>query len=125
MDSYQNPPGYHTFINQYYSEDLYNNRFNGHFKPFPIEQEKNKLTIQDIIRINRGLQILRNFLPRIYPNHVVIPQICWLNYLCYTKKSIQPLRDFYEKNYLMGLWPLYSPIYYHGKFQLMKKNLFS
>ena len=105
MDSYQNPSGYHTFTNHYYSEDLYNNRFYGNFEPFPIEKEKNKLTIQDIIRITRGLQILRNFLPRIYPNHVVIQLICWLNYLCYTKKSIQPLRDFYEKNYLMRLWP--------------------
>ena len=106
MDSYKNPHEYHTFTN-HYREDLYNSRLYGNFEPFLIEKEENKLTIQDRIRINWGLQILRNFLPRIYPNYVVIQQIGWLNYLCYTKKSIQPLRDFYEKYNLMGLWPSY------------------
>ena len=105
MDSYKNPHEYHTFTN-HYREELYNSRLYRNFEPFPIEKEENKLTIQDMIRINCGLQILRNFLPRIYPNYVIW-QICWLNYLCYTKKSIQPLRDFYEKYNLMGLWPSY------------------
>src|SRR5215208_4513880 len=99
---YEGPP-----YSNPYREDLYNSRLYGNFEPFLIEKEENKLTIQDRIRINWGLQILRNFLPRIYPNYVVIQQIGWLNYLCYTKKSIQPLRDFYEKYNLIGLWPSY------------------
>ena len=107
MDYYENPPEYHNFTNHYSNNDLYHNRFYENFEPFPIDKKKDKLTIRDMIRIRRGLQILINFLQLIYPNHVVRMQICWLNYLCYTKKSIQPLRDFYQKNGLMHLWPLY------------------
>jgi hypothetical protein len=107
MDYNQNPPENHTFSNHYSREDLYNNRFYENFEPFPPEKKENRLTIRDIVRIRRGLQILRNFLQQIYPNQIVIPQIYCLNYLCYTKKSIQPLRDFYEKYNLMGLWPSY------------------
>ena len=107
MMYYENPPEYHNFTNQYSNKDLYNKRFYQNFEPFSIDKKEDKLTLRDMIRIRRGLQILINFLQRIYPYHVVIIPICWLNYLCWTKKSIQPLRDFYQKNGLMHLWSLY------------------
>ena len=107
MNYYEDPPEYHNFTNLCLNKDLYNKRFYQHFQPFPINKKEDKLTLRDMIRIRLGLQILINFLQRIYPYHVVMIQICWLNYLCCTKKSIQPLRDFYQKNGLMHLWPLY------------------
>ena len=82
-DYYEIPPEYHNFTNHYSNNDLYHNRFYENFEPFPIDKKEDKLTIPDIIRIRRGLQNLRNFLQRIYPNQVVIEQISWLNYLCY------------------------------------------
>jgi hypothetical protein len=107
MDYYENPSEYHNFTKHSSSNDFYNNRFYDNFEPVLIDKKEYKLTIRDMIRIRRALQILRNFLQQIYPNYVVIPQICWLNYLCYTQNSIQPLRDFYKKYNLMNLWPLY------------------
>ena len=107
MMYYENPPEYHNFTNHYSNQDLYNKRSYQNFEPFSIDKKEDKLTLRDMIRIRRRLQILKNVLQRIYPYHVVIIQISWLNYLCFTKKSIQPLRDFYQKNGLMHLWPLY------------------
>jgi uncharacterized Zn-finger protein len=104
---YANPAEYPNSTNHYSSYDFYNNRFYENFEPVQIDKKENKLTIRDMIRIRRALQILRNFFQRIYPNYVVIQQIFWLNYLCYTQKSIQPLKDFYKKYNLMHLWPLY------------------
>ena len=107
LDNYENPPKYHNFTKHSSSSDFYNNRFYDNFEPVLIDKKEYKLTIRDKIRIQWALQILRNFLQQIYPNYVVIQQICWLNYLCYTQNSIQPLRDFYKKYNLMNLWPLY------------------
>jgi hypothetical protein len=107
MMYYENPLEYHNFTNHYSDKDLYNKRSYQNFEPFSIEKKEDKLTLRDMIRIRRRLQILKNFLLRIYPYHIVIRQICWLNYLCWNKKSIQPLRDFYQKNGLMHLWSLY------------------
>ena len=106
IDYYENPPQYYNFANHYASKDSYNDRGYENFEPFPMEKKEKKLTITNRVKIIRGLQILKNFLPRIYPHHVVIQQIYWLNYLCYTQNSIQPLRDFFKKNNLMHLWPL-------------------
>ena len=94
MDYYENPSEYHKFTKHSSSNDFNNNRFYDNFEPVLIDKKEYKLTIRDMIRIRRALQILRNFLQQIYPNYVVIQQICWLNYLCYTQNSIQPLRDF-------------------------------
>ncbi|HEX7142622.1 MAG TPA: C2H2-type zinc finger protein [Nitrososphaeraceae archaeon] len=105
--NYYDPPEYHNFTNLYSNKDMYNKRFYPHFQPFPIDKKEDKLTLRDMRRIRLGLQILINFLQRIYPYQFVMMQICWLNYLCCTRKSIQPLRDFYQKNGLMHLWPLY------------------
>lgn len=107
MYYYENPPEYPNLTNHYYSYDFYNNRLYENFESVPIDKKENKLIIRDMIRIRRALQILRNLLQRIYPTYLVVPQICWLNYLCYTQNSIQPLRDFYKKYNLMHLWPLY------------------
>jgi hypothetical protein len=107
MYYYENPPEYPNLTNHYYRYDFYNNRLYSNFESVPIDKKENKLTIRDMIRIRRALQILRNFLQRIYPTYVVVQQICWLNYLCYTQNSIQPLGDFYKKYNLMHLWPLY------------------
>ena len=101
-----NPPEYNNFPNEFSRYDIHNHGFYENFEPFPIKKEKN-LTIGDMIRIRDGLQILRNFLQRIYPNYIVVQQICWLHYRCYTQKSIQPFRDFYMKNNLMYLWLIY------------------
>lgn len=106
MDNYENLPEYHYFTNRYSSNDLLNNRFYKNFEPFPIDNKENRLTIPEMMRIVQGLQILKNFLQRFYPNHVVIQQISWLNYLCFTRKSIQPLSDFYKKYNLRHLWRL-------------------
>jgi hypothetical protein len=76
MDYYENPSEYHNFRKHCSSNDFYNNRFFDNFEPFLIEKNEYKLTIRDMIRIRRALQILRNFLQQIYPNYVVIPQIC-------------------------------------------------
>jgi len=97
----------HNFTYNCSSNDLYNNRFYEDFEPIPLNKEENKLTVRDMIRIQRGLKTLKNFLQRIYPNPVVFRQIYWLYYLCWTKSSIEPLRDFYQKNNLMHIWPLY------------------
>lgn len=107
MNNYQNPPEYHNFTNEFSSYDINNSRIYENFEPVPIDKKENNLTMRDIIRIRDGLQILRNFLQRFYPNYVVVQRIYWLNYLCYTQKSIQPLRDFYKKNNLMYLWTIY------------------
>ena len=107
---YENPPEYHNFTNHYSNQDLYNKRSYQNFEPFSIDKKEDKLTLRDMIRIRRRLQILKNVLQPIYPYHVVIIviiQISWLNYLCFTKKSIQPSRNFYQKNGLMHLRPLY------------------
>ena len=106
INNYQNPPEYNNFPIEFSTYDIHNHGFYENFEPFPIKKEKN-LTIGDMIRIRDGLQILRNFLQRIYPNYIVVQQICWLHYRCYTQKSIQPLRDFYIKNNLISLWPRY------------------
>lgn len=105
MDYYENPPEYPNFTNHYTRYDLYNNRSYGNFVPVPREKDENTLTNTDKRRIQYALGILSNFLQGIFPNHVVIPQICWLHYYCYSKRSIQPLRDFYKKNNFMHLWP--------------------
>jgi hypothetical protein len=104
IDYSENPHQYHNVSNHYSSKDSYNNRVYENFEPFPMEKKEKKLTITDRMKLIRGLQFLKNFLPRIYPNHVVIQQIYWLNYLCYTQNSIQPLRDFFKKYNLMHLW---------------------
>jgi hypothetical protein len=107
MDYYENPLEYHNFKKHYFGNNFYNKSCYDNFEPVPIDNKEYKLTIPDMIRIRRALEILRNFLQRIYPNYVVIQQICWFNYLCYTHNSIQPLRDFYKKYNLMHLWSLY------------------
>lgn len=103
---YEKPHEYPYNTYNYSSNDLYNNRFYDDFEPVPLDKKENKLTIHDMLRIQRGLKILINYLQRIYPNSVVVQQIYWLNYLCCTKKSIQPLRDFYQKKNLMHIWPI-------------------
>ena len=103
---YENPSVYPYITYNYSSHDSYNNRFYDDFEPVSPDKKEKKLTFHDVLRIQRGLKILINYLQRIYPNSVVYQQIYWLNYLCYTKKSIQPLRDFYQKKNLMYIWPI-------------------
>ena len=105
MKHYPNPSKYHNFTNKFYSEEDYNNWFYQNYELFPIEKRKPKLTIQDGIRIQTALRILKNVLPRFYPYNAVIRRLCWLNYLFNTKHSDQPLEDFYKKYNIWYLWP--------------------
>jgi hypothetical protein len=105
MKHYPNPSNYHNFTNRFYSEGDYNNCFYQNDELFSIEKKGPKLTIQDGLRIQTALRILKNVLPRFYPYNAVIGALCWLNYQCYTKHSDQPLKDFYKKYYIWHLWP--------------------
>lgn len=105
LKHYQNPSNYHNFTNRFYSEGDYNNCFYQNYELFPIEKKEPKLTIQDGIRIQTALRILKNVLPRFYPYNAVIRALCWLNYQCNTKHSDQPLKDFYKKYNIWHLWP--------------------
>jgi hypothetical protein len=99
------PSKYHNFTNRFYSEGYYNNWFYQNYELFSIEKKEPKLTIQDGIRIQTALRILKNVLPRFYPYNAVIRALCWLNYQCNTKHSDQPLKDFYKKYNIWYLWP--------------------
>ena len=50
-----------------------------------------------------ALQILKNYSPTIFILILLLyHKSIWLNYQCYTKQSIQPLKDFYKKYNLMA-----------------------
>jgi hypothetical protein len=100
-----NPSNYHNFTNKFYSEGDYKNWFYQNYDLFPIEKKEPKLTIQDGIRIQTALRILKNVLPRFYPYTAVIGTPCWLNYQCNTKDSDHSLKDFYKKYNIWYLWP--------------------
>lgn len=100
-----NPSNYHNFTNKFYSEGDYNNWFYQNYDLFPIEKKEPKLTIQDGIRIQTALRILKNVLPRFYPYIAVIGTPCWLNYQCNTEDSDHSLKDFYKKYNIWYLWP--------------------
>jgi hypothetical protein len=67
MKHYPNPSNYHNFTNRFYSEGDYNNCFDQNYELVPLEKKEPKLTIQDGIRIQTALGILKNVLPRLIP----------------------------------------------------------
>jgi hypothetical protein len=66
-----NPSNYHNFTNRFYREGDYNNWFYQNYDLFPIEKKEPKLRIQDGIRIQTALRILKNVLPRFYPYNLL------------------------------------------------------
>ena len=112
MNYYQNPPEYHNFTNAFSNYDIHNNRVYENVESVPIDKKESRLTIQDMIKIQRALQILRNYLQQFYPqlpNVIIMHQMRWLYYRCYTQKSIQPLRIFI-KGTILGIFGRYTDI---------------
>ena len=109
MNYYQNPPEYHNFTNPFSNYDIHNSRIYENVESIPIDKES-RLTIKDLIKIQRAFQILRNYFQQFYPqlpNVIITNQMRWLYYRCYTKQSLQPLMDYYKRYNIWHLWPLY------------------
>jgi len=105
MNYNPNRPEYHNFTNRFGSDRNYINEVYQNYELSSVDKKEQKLTIQDGIRIQKALQILKNVLPRFYPNNIVIRAIFYLRYQCNTKHSDQPLKDFYKKYHIRHLWP--------------------
>ena len=107
MNHYQNPPGYYNFTNGFSNYDIFNNMVYENVEVGPIDKKESRLTIQDMAKIPHALIILKNYLQRFEPHRDVKSIIRSLHYQCYTQRSIQPLKDFYKKNKIGHLWPLW------------------
>jgi len=107
INYYQKPPEYDSFTNGFPNYDLYNNMVYENVEAGPIDKKESGLTIREMAKIPHALIILRNYLQRFEPHLDAIDIIRSLHYQCYTQRSIQPWKDFYKKNNLGHLWPLY------------------
>ena len=67
-------------------------------------EEEKRFSVDDRIRIQKGLKILENHLEKIYPPTYVFQIISSINRLCILEKSDMPLKKFMTQNNLGHLW---------------------
>lgn len=92
-----------TFPNTFPNPGYYHGE---HFSNFnSLSKEEKRLNVDDRIKIQKVLKILKNTLEKIYSTTYVVCTISWLHYRCLSEKSDEPIKKFLVQNNMGYLWP--------------------